>query len=225
MRCKIFLMRHAETEDNARGIFSGWRNSKLTSNGVRQAQKIAKQLKNEKIDYAFTTTLSRASDTLKIVLKHHPKAITFIDDRLRERCYGLLQGKSKEKYMQEHPEFQEMVRRGYRGSPPKGESIEMTSKRVMPFLKELLEFMKSHPGNVAISCHGNSMRPLRKYFENLSIKQMCVLENPHDVAMVYSVDIKPIDVKPLTKKSWTSIRLGPHVKLATDSHNVLKKYY
>ncbi len=95
MICNLFVFRHAETTDNSNQIFSGWRDPDLTQKGLLQAQEIARQLEHEKIDYAFTSHLLRAKRTLEIVLKPHLKVPVFIDDRLIERCYGTLQGKSK----------------------------------------------------------------------------------------------------------------------------------
>ena len=64
--------------------------------------------------------------------------------------------------------------------PPGGESVAIVEKRVRSFIKDLLKMMKQKKVNVAISAHGNSMRPFRRYFEKLSIKQMMKLENPWD---------------------------------------------
>jgi broad specificity phosphatase PhoE len=86
----LFVFRHAETTDNRQEIFSGWRDPKLTSKGLEQAQEIAEQLGQEKINYAFTSHLRRARKTIEIVLETHPDVPVFIDDRLIERCYGLL---------------------------------------------------------------------------------------------------------------------------------------
>jgi len=97
MTCRFFVFRHAETFDNSRGVFSGWRDSGLTLKGLSQAQGIAEQLKRQQIDYAFTSHLERARKTLKIVLQDRPQVPVFTDDRLIERCYGLLQGKYKRK--------------------------------------------------------------------------------------------------------------------------------
>ena len=226
MKCKIFLFRHAESKDNLRNMFSGWCNSPLAKIGFKSAEKIAKQLKNEKIDYAFTTTLSRAKRTLDSVLKYHPNAVVFIDDRIRERCYGILQDRDKALWERRHPEFHAEVHRGYWGVPPKGESVAMTARRTMNFLRQLLRFMKTHPGNVAISCHGNSMRPLRRHFEHLTIQEECMLENPHDQAMIYTVDVVPSKNSHRSEPDcWKSVILPRHVKLATDKHNILKNYY
>ncbi len=111
MVSKLFVFRHAETTDNKREIFSGWRDPKLTLKGLEQAQEIAEQLKREKISYAFTSHLRRARETLKIVLETHKDVPVFIDDRLIERCYGLLQGRSKRKVAKERPEWFTQIQR------------------------------------------------------------------------------------------------------------------
>ena len=103
MSCKLFVFRHAETFDNRRGIFSGWRDSDLTSKGIAQVQKIAEQLRLYRIDYAFPSHLKRARKTLEIVLEAHSPVSGFADDRLIKRCLGLLQGKSKGTIAHENP--------------------------------------------------------------------------------------------------------------------------
>ena len=79
------------------------------------------------------------------------------------------------------------IHRSYTIPPPGGESIKDVEKRVMPFVKDLVKFMKKNKVNVAISAHGNSMRPFRRYFERLSIKQMMELENPWDKHFEYNI--------------------------------------
>jgi 2,3-bisphosphoglycerate-dependent phosphoglycerate mutase len=228
MSTKLFVFRHAETTDNKRHIFSGWRNPKLTPKGHEQAQEIAEQLKKEKIDYAFTSHLTRAKDTLNIVLENHPDVPIFVDDRLIERCYGLLQGKSKTKVAEARPEWFAKVHRGYDFPPPQGESLKMVEKRTIPFLTQLGEWLKQNKGNVAISCHGNSLRPIRRVFEHLSLKQMLQLENPQDRAMSYALHIHNIKLECkecTTPPKWNAILVPMQVKLASDERNPLKKYY
>ncbi|MGD8544170.1 MAG: histidine phosphatase family protein, partial [Candidatus Bathyarchaeota archaeon] len=72
--------------------------------------------------------------------------------------------------------------------PPGGESIKMVEKRVLSFIKDLIVLMKKERVNVVISAHGNSMRPFRRYFENLTIEQMMKLENPYDNYFDYIVE-------------------------------------
>jgi 2,3-bisphosphoglycerate-dependent phosphoglycerate mutase len=227
--CNLFVFRHAETTDNKRSIFSGWRDPDLTLKGLSQAREVAEQLEQEKIDYAFTSHLQRARKTLKIVLEAHPDVPVFTDDRLIERCYGLLQGKSKTKVAAERPEWFARVHRGYDFPPPDGESIKMVEGRTLPFLAQLREWLRQHPGNVAISCHGNSLRPIRRVFEHLSLKQMLQLENPQDQAMEYALHIHSVKVdssfERATEIDWRAILVPRDVKLATDWRNPLRKYY
>jgi 2,3-bisphosphoglycerate-dependent phosphoglycerate mutase len=229
MICNLFVFRHAETTDNHNHIFSGWRDPDLTAKGLSQAQEVAQQLENEKIDWAFSSHLKRAKRTLEIVLKQHPNVPVFVDDRLIERCYGTLLGKSKVEVASERPEWFAKVHRGYDFPPPQGESLKMVEERTLPFVEQLRDWLKQNPGNVAISCHGNSMRPIRRVFEHLSLKQMLQLENPQDQAMEYALHMHRVNIGEVEKRTheteWQSIIVPPSVKLATDPQNPLKKYY
>jgi 2,3-bisphosphoglycerate-dependent phosphoglycerate mutase len=227
--CRLFVFRHAETTDNSRGIFSGWRDPEITLRGLSQAQEIAEQLRQDKIDYAFTSHLKRARRTLRIVLKNHSAIPVFTDDRLIERCYGLLQGKSKRKVAMERPEWFAKIHRGYDFPPPEGESLKMVENRTLPFLAQLEAWLRKNPGNVAISCHGNSLRPIRRVFEHLSLRQMLQIENPQDRAMAYALYVHSVSIKGSTKRTtrpdWESTIVPRQVKLATDQRNPLKRYY
>jgi 2,3-bisphosphoglycerate-dependent phosphoglycerate mutase len=229
MISKLFVFRHAETTDNRRQIFSGWRDPKLTSKGLEQAQEVAEQLRQEEINYAFTSHLKRARKTLEIVLEMHLDVPVFIDDRLIERCYGLLQGRSKRKVAEERPEWFTQVHRGYDFPPPEGESLKMVEKRTLPFLAQLETWLGRNRGNVAISCHGNSLRPIRRVFEHLSLRQMLKIENPQDHAMVYALHVHSVKVKSsrkrIAKSDWQSIIVPKQVKLASNQRNPLKRYY
>ncbi|MEM4555100.1 MAG: histidine phosphatase family protein [Candidatus Anstonellaceae archaeon] len=185
----IYLFRHAQTYFNKNRYFTGWKDSKLTPFGKKQAKLLAKKLKNKKIDVAFCSSLSRSKDTLREVLKFHPECRrVFVDDRIIERSYGKLEGHSHEVFKRTHsPKELHKVRRSYSAAPPGGESIKMVEKRVLSFIKDLIEYMKKYKVNVAISAHGNSMRPIRRYFEGLSVKQMMALENPWDDFFEYKL--------------------------------------
>jgi 2,3-bisphosphoglycerate-dependent phosphoglycerate mutase len=229
MICKLFVFRHAETTDNSRSLFSGWRDPVLTSKGMSQAQEVSEQLSKEKIDYAFTSHLKRARKTLEIVLKKHDDVTVFVDDRLIERCYGELQGKSKRKLASEKPEWFARVHRGYDFPPPEGESLKMVEKRTLAFVVQLEAWLRRNPGNVAISCHGNSLRPIRRVFEHLSLQEMLRIENPQDHAMSYALQIHSIKIKSGSERdyttAWKGIIVPSKVKLATDPRNPLREYY
>ena len=96
----IYLFRHGQTYYNKEGIFTGWKDSNLTPLGIKQAEIIAKKLKNKKIQVAFQTKLNRSKKTLKIILKNHPECKKIlIDNRMIERNYGKLNGLSHEQFI------------------------------------------------------------------------------------------------------------------------------
>lgn len=175
---EIYVFRHGETYDNLNKIFSGWRDAKITETGIKQAEVLAEKLKDKNINLCITSPQSRAKDTAKIAFKYHKDIVFEEDSRIMERNYGELTGQSKEKWMREHPELAIKYRRGYDFPPPMGESLKMVEDRVFPFCEELVERVKRNNINVAISCHGNSMRAIRRYFEKLSIIEELTIENP-----------------------------------------------
>lgn len=191
MKLHIYLFRHGESTYNKKKMFTGWKDVKLTKTGIKNAKIVAKKLKNKKIDVAIHTRLKRSRDTLKEVLKYHPECKKIIvDDRMIERSYGMLQGRTHKEIIEKYGKKQfDIWHRSYDIPPPGGESIKMVEKRVNSFIKDLLKKMKKEKINVAISAHGNSMRPFRRYFEKLSIKEMMKLENPWDDYFEYVVEV------------------------------------
>ncbi|MAF50745.1 MAG: 2,3-bisphosphoglycerate-dependent phosphoglycerate mutase [Nanoarchaeota archaeon] len=191
MKRYIYLFRHGQSFYNKSGRFTGHINSGLTERGKRDAKKIAIVLKNEKIDVAYQTKLSRSKDTLRAVLKFHPECKKIKEDnRMIERDYGKLSGKYHKTIIIELGKEQyDIWHRSYDVAPPKGESMKMVEVRVNAFIKDLLKFVKKNKVNVAISAHGNSMRPFRRYFEKFGIEKMLKLENPYDKCFRYSLDV------------------------------------
>ena len=132
---KIYLFRHGQTYFNRDHKFTGWKDSKLTSKGIKDAKKVAQKLKNKKIDIAYKTRLSRSKDTLKEVLKFHPECKKIVtDDRMIERSYGKLQGIKHSTIIEKYgvKKF-EVWHRSYGISTPGGESITVVEKRVKFF--------------------------------------------------------------------------------------------
>ncbi len=191
MYLKIYLVRHGQTYYNKSHRFTGFVNSHLTKKGIQQAKRVAKKLKNKKFQVAFQTRLSRSKETLKYILKDHPECKKVItDDRMIERCYGSLQRQYHKTIIKRYGKKQfDIWHRSYNTPPPKGESIKDVEKRVLSFIKYLIKYMKKNKVNVVISAHGNSMRPFRRYFEKLTIKQMLKLENPWDNYFEYKIKV------------------------------------
>lgn len=92
---RVILTRHGETEENLQGILQGHLPGKLSKEGISQAKMLAKRLKDEKIDYIFSSDLARAADTTKEIIKYHPETPVEFTQELRERNLGELQGKTK----------------------------------------------------------------------------------------------------------------------------------
>jgi len=219
MRLHIYLFRHGLTYYNKHQWFTGQIDSRMTKEGIKNAKKIGLKLKSKKIDVAYHSHLKRSKNTLKEVLAFHPECKEVIeDDRMIERNYGKLQKRSHEEFMEEierdvvhmiekkygkmkrkaksifgelvAKEIYDIYHRSYDVPPPGGESIKMVEKRVNSFITSLLKKMKKEKINVAISAHGNSMRPFRKYFEKLNREEMMRLENPWDNYFHYVIEVK-----------------------------------
>ena len=184
---KIYLFRHGQTEYNEKGLFTGWTDVPLSKNGVKDAKKVAKKLEKKKIDIAFCSSLKRSRQTLREVLKHHPECkIVMIDDRIVERHYGDLQRKKHSTIINKYGQKQyDIWHRSYDIPPPNGESIKDVEIRVKSFIRDMKKLDKKL--NIAISAHGNSMRPFRRYFEKFSKKEMMKLENPWDEYFEYKI--------------------------------------
>jgi 2,3-bisphosphoglycerate-dependent phosphoglycerate mutase len=187
----IYIFRHGQTIYNRDGIFTGWKDSKLTREGILQAKAIAQKLRKKKFQVAFYTKLSRSKDTLKEVVKFHPNIQIIEDNRMIERNYGNLNGKTHSEIIKKFGESQYLHwHRGFNDRPPKGESFSDIEKRVRPFIKDLIKFMKKNQVNVAISAHGNSIRIFRKLMEHASKEEACRWTIPYD--RVYDYKIKKI---------------------------------
>jgi len=189
MKLHIYLFRHGETNFNRNKRFTGTLNSRLTSKGIEQTNLVAEKLKEKKFQIAFKTSLTRSSNSLRIVLKYHPECKkVIVDDRLIERSYGDLERKYHKTIIKKFGKKQfDLWHRSYDVPSPGGESIKMVEKRVLSFVKDLLILMKKEKVNVVISAHNNSMRPFRRYFENLTINEMMALENPYDKYFDYKI--------------------------------------
>lgn len=177
----LYIFRHGQSEDNAEMVFSGWRDAKLTELGVKQALDLAKILKDKKIDYLVSSDQSRAIDTLKyaVSLNNNAKNLEIhTDKRIRERSYGELQGTSKLELFLENESLCNEYRRSYTKRAKDGESLEDVVSRVEDFINEIIPIMKEKNINVAISCHGNSIRGFRKYFEKLTPEEVSKIETP-----------------------------------------------
>lgn len=185
---ELYLFRHGESEDNRRHVFSGWRDVDLSERGVIDSRELAELLKDKRIDLAFSPQLKRNLATVNAVLEYHPGVPLIIDDRIRERCYGDLQGQTHLSLMRDDLGLYLRYHRSYETPPPGGESLQMVEKRVGPFYAELTERIKREKVNVAVCAGNNALRVLRRYLENLTIEAMLKIENPYDGYFEYRIE-------------------------------------
>jgi len=181
---RIFIIRHAQSSDNIEDVFSGHRDPDLTESGIEEAREIKRKLKDAKITKAYTSPQLRCKHTLEIVLEGHLDVEIIADPRIRERDYGDLTGKNKKKIAELYPKEYPGWHRGYDTPPPNGESIKDVEERVMPFLKEVIQNVRQNDV-ILICASGNSIRPMRKYFENMTNMQMASYENIRGLIFEY----------------------------------------
>lgn len=189
MKVKIFLFRHSESEDNRQHIFSGWRNPNLSEKGRIDSQELSELLKDKIIDIFYTPELTRNIDTVKEITRYHQKAKIIIDNRIKERSYGDLQGKKHLELMKEDLRIYLTYHRSYEVPPPNGESIRMVEERVAPFYDDLIKLAKGEHKNIGVCGGNNALRTLRRRFENLTVEQMMKIENPFDNYFEYEVEV------------------------------------
>lgn len=185
----IYLFRHGQSEFNLKKIFTGWLDAKLTPLGIEQAKTLGKLLKNKQIDLAYSSSLSRALDTLHEVLVFHPNCQEIlIDDRIIERSYGDLAGHSHEEVIKKYGQEQfDKWHRGWTDKAGNGESFVDVELRVQSFINDLKVKYSGQDLGIAISAHGNSIRLFRKIMENATIEDTVSWTIPYDQYFEYLI--------------------------------------
>lgn len=186
----LVLVRHGKSEWNEKGLWTGWRDIPLAQKGIEEAQKTGEELKNVHFDYAYTSALIRAQQTLDQILKiinQQPPVTNH--QSLNERDYGDYTEKNKWDIQKElgEEEFQR-IRRSWDYPPPNGESLKMVYERVLPYYTSTIEPKLKEGKNVIIAAHGNSLRALVKYLENISESEIASLEIGTGEAYVYTIN-------------------------------------
>ncbi|NLS20952.1 2,3-bisphosphoglycerate-dependent phosphoglycerate mutase [Rhizobium sp. P40RR-XXII] len=188
----LVLVRHGQSDWNLKNLFTGWKDPDLTALGIEEAKTGGKALADYgiKYDVAFTSDLTRAQHTLKIILDEigQQGLETIRDQALNERDYGDLSGLNKDDARAKWGEEQVHVwRRSYDVPPPGGESLRDTGARVWPYyLTEILPRVLAGQ-NVLVAAHGNSLRSLVMVLDRLSKAQILELNLATGVPMVYKL--------------------------------------
>ncbi|MBR4767344.1 MAG: histidine phosphatase family protein [Lachnospiraceae bacterium] len=155
---KLYVIRHGETEWNKTGRLQGNRDVPLNEAGLQQAIEAREALRHFEFDVVYSSPLVRAAQTARIIVEGSQKPV-FYDERLRERCFGTLEGKLAGSY--DYVELWDHEKDYDYG----GESVSVFFKRVGSFLDDL---KKTQPeGNVLLVCHGGTMRAVESYFHGI----------------------------------------------------------
>ncbi|MCL5970291.1 MAG: 2,3-diphosphoglycerate-dependent phosphoglycerate mutase [Patescibacteria group bacterium] len=187
----LILVRHGESEWNAKGLWTGWTDVSLNEKGITEAKKAGEALKDIKIDLTITSKLKRAKQTLEEIrkilsLENIPITET---GALNEKNYGDYTGKNKWEVKEEvgEEEFQK-IRRSWDYRLPNGESLKDVYNRVVPYYENnILPNLKSGK-NILVSASSNSLRAFVKYLDNISDENISNLEIATGQIYVYRVD-------------------------------------
>ena len=185
----LVLIRHGQSLWNAENKFTGWTDIGLSEKGIKEAQNAGKELENVSFDVVHTSALIRAQKTAEIILENNKnsKGIpVHKDKRLNERHYGSLQGLNKKETAEKYGAEQVHIwRRSFDVPPPDGESLKMNAERTLPYFKEkIIRDLKSGK-NVLVSAHGNSLRSIVMFIENISKEDVVRLEIQIGVPRTY----------------------------------------
>ena len=214
---KLVLIRHGESEWNKLNLFTGWTDVELSERGREEAALAGDTLKTEGYDFdvCYTSYLKRAIHTLQIALDRMDRAwLPVVKSwKLNERHYGALQGLNKAETAAKYGEDQVKIwRRSYDVKPPAltdddersakkqemyrdvdpallpaNESLETTIERVIPYYEEVIKKDMEAGKRVIIAAHGNSLRALVKYLDNLTPEEILGVNIPTAVPLVYEL--------------------------------------
>jgi len=213
---ELIIVRHGESLWNLENRFTGWMDIQLSPKGKDEAKKAGEALKGYHFDKVFVSHLTRALDTMHILLEtmkeKRTQAIYHFDDAqilerehssqestnelkitqtkaLAERYYGNLQGLNKDDCRKKYGEEQVQIwRRSYATQPPGGESLKDTLHRVLPFYEKHIVPELKEGKTILIVAHGNSLRAIVKHLENISDEEIPNYELATGVPTVYHLD-------------------------------------
>lgn len=187
---KLVLVRHGESEWNKLGLWQGWTDIDLTEKGLEQAREAGRQIKDIKFNRAYSSPLMRASNTLIEILKviNQTELPITKDQAMTEKHYGIYTGKNKWEVQKEigDEEFQKL-RRAWDYPTPEGESMKQVYERLIPYYEQQILPELRAGKNVIIASHGNTLRTLVKFLENLSEEAVAQLEFGIGEVYVYEI--------------------------------------
>jgi len=186
---KLILIRHGQSLWNLENRFTGWIDVPLTPKGEDEARQAAAKIKEIAVEVAYTSALSRAQETLRVIMLANGLGVPVIRDQaLNERDYGDLSGLNKAETAAKYGDEQVHTwRRSYDVAPPGGESLKDTRDRTLPFFERAIMGDVRQGKSVLVVAHGNSNRSIVMALEGLTPEQIVKVELPTGAPYVYEL--------------------------------------
>ena len=186
----LILVRHGQSEWNAKNLFTGWKDPGLTDQGVSEAKNAGKLIleQNIEFDVMYTSMLTRAQKTGDIILGilNHKEIPIIKNEALNERHYGSLAGLNKDDARKKWGDEQVHIwRRSFDMPPPDGESLKDTADRVLPYFEAEIMPKVVSGSSILIAAHGNSLRALIMKLDSISPEDIVELEIPTGAPIQY----------------------------------------
>ena len=186
----LVLVRHGQSEWNAKNLFTGWKDPGLTDQGEAEAKNAGRLIleQNIRFDLMYTSMLSRAQKTGDIILGvlNHKEVPIVKNEALNERDYGSLAGLNKDDARKQWGEKQVHIwRRSFDMPPPDGESLKDTADRVLPYFEAEIMPKVISGSSILIAAHGNSLRALIMKLDSISPEDIVKLEIPTGAPIQY----------------------------------------
>jgi 2,3-bisphosphoglycerate-dependent phosphoglycerate mutase len=186
----LILVRHGQSEWNAKNLFTGWKDPGLTDQGISEAKNAGKLILEQKIEFdvMYTSMLSRAEKTGNIILGilNHKEIPIIKNEALNERHYGSLAGLNKDDARKKWGDEQVHIwRRSFDMPPPDGESLKDTAERVLPYFETEIMPKVISGSSILIAAHGNSLRALIMKLDSISAEDIVKLEIPTGAPIQY----------------------------------------
>ena len=186
----LALVRHGQSLWNLENRFTGWVDVPLTPKGEEEAAKAGERLRGHHFDVAYTSSLSRAQETLRIIMEvaGFDDLPVIRDQALNERHYGDLQGLNKAETAERYGKEQVHTwRRSYATPPPNGEALKNTAERTLPFFDRAILGDIALGKDVLVVAHGNSNRSIVMQLDELDEEGVLSLELGTGVPLVYDL--------------------------------------